>query len=174
MRRECAQYREMIVGLAEGRADAATEAHLAVCPECSRHLEQMRSLLSALAYPLLEAPAEFLDRVPMPEAPHRPTLLARLRGLRPALAARSAREDVQLVVGAGDLEMRLVYVYEPDGVRVMGRLPEGDWSTEEGETAVDFLAPSEAETGFVVEGPSARVEVPSLLALTQDGTDGAH
>jgi len=174
MRRDCAQYRERIVDLAEGRIDAEVEAHVAACEDCSRQLKQLQTLMAALAYPLESGPDSLLDQVPMKAPAKKPTLLARLLGNGPALAARSSEEDVQLVVGARDLELRLVYAREEEGVRVMGRLPDDGWTLEDGSTRIDFVAPSDAETGFVVERDDLRVEIPSLDALTADGTDGAY
>jgi hypothetical protein len=160
--------------MAEGQIDAEQAAHLAGCADCGRRVEQMRTLLAALAYPLRAAPEGLLDRVPNPVPAPKITRLARLLGYGPALAARAVVDDVQVLVGTEDVELRLIYARQADGIRVMGRLPEGGWTLEDGAVEIDFVAASEAATGFALEREDMRLEVPALDALRADGTGGTR
>ncbi len=174
MKSGCAPYQDKIVDIAEGRRDADAEAHVAECQACTKRLLQLRSLLAALTYPLHSAPDAILSKLPEMVPVARPTVIARLLGYGPALAARSSTDDIQLLVGAEDIEVRVIYARQGDGIRVMSRLPEGGWITEGAQDRVDFMAPTEEATGFTILREDARIYVPSLTELRDHGSDGSR
>ncbi|MEA2552375.1 MAG: hypothetical protein QOJ65_551, partial [Fimbriimonadaceae bacterium] len=102
--------------------------------------------------PVHNAPADALARAKSLVSGGRRVFAGKLFGSSLTLAqARSATADFQLMVGAEDQRIRLMYSRLPgDRWEVKGRAPGADWAIR----TVDSTIPCDAEGGFSLEAES--------------------
>lgn len=172
MDRDCREFRDRLVELAEGQAAPEVAAHVAGCGACAELVERYRSILDAGQFPWQDAPSALIQRAKaiMPQRAPR----ARLLGTSLVAGARAATEDFQVVVGDDHRSVRMMVNRTQDGWELMGRLPEDGWTVEtdlrseiEGE-GFRIFAPSLDRSAFRLTSPEASLDVPPLAELLEN------
>lgn len=122
MKRQCVEYRDRVVELAEGKLDADARSHVDQCPECQQRLAQFQVVLSVASETWVDAPESLIQAaissfVPVPQ--RRFSLFSST--LAGTGARRTTSDQFQTLLKHEDLEVRLSYQKESDGWIVRGR-----------------------------------------------------
>lgn len=177
MRKNCSEYWEGIVAIAEGGEDERARAHLQICTNCAAKLEHLRAVFAAGDQRFFDAPAAILAQVKnlMPARERKTASL-----LRSSLAWSGARviaEDFQVVVGEGETQTRIMYSRSGTGWQVTGRMPSSAWIASkegtpvetDGEAGFSFFVADLAHSDLSLVGPDAEIYVPSAEELLSSG-----
>jgi len=179
MKRACRPFRDRLIEMAEGHALPAVAEHVAGCADCAAIVGDYTRMLGAARIPWSAAPAALIDRVKalMPE--RRRVVFGRRLGTF-ATAARGEADEFQVVVGEGDLSVRLMATRDADGWRVMGRAPAGTWNFEGPSDAAmesgrfEFRTSSLEDSAFSLTNDDTVFQVPALSHLLQDAPPEPH
>lgn len=180
MKRNCSEYWERIVQLAEGTDDADARAHLESCEECRTKFGQLQEILAVRGARFFDAPSRLVADVKA-AIPRRERRVATL--LQSTLAwsgARAITEDFQVVVGQAENRTRLMYSRSEDRWEVLGRMPSSNWVAlrdgqrlSSGDGTFSFQAATLSDTDVTLIGPEGEVYVPSAEELLR-GSDHRH
>lgn len=176
MKDSCASYWEEIVEIAEGADRPAARAHIQSCRDCAEKLALMEKFSASANLGFFDAPAKDLLQAKnlMPEPQRRTATL--LRSTLVFSGARTVSEDFQLVVGIDRANLRLMYVRDGQGWRVLGKLPSesvsisspADAQVEE-DGRFSFYVSDLAEAEFTLIENGMETVVPAPYELTNDG-----
>lgn len=172
---KCKEYLDELATLAEGGATPEASSHVAGCPECRVHLDELRRLMAALGLERHDVPRDLTARAQSLMRPTPRRLIARLLGS--SLAASGARlagaDGFTLHVGADELSVRLQYTPAPEGWEVLGRAPGTGWTVVAGaepsscgpQGRFRILVPSLEKSGFALRNAALEIEIPPAREL---------
>ena len=177
MRRNCSEFWEGIVAIAEGGTDDRAAQHVRTCAPCSAKLNELRSVFAVARAQFYDAPEDVVDRAKalMPARERR--MMGLLRSTLAWTGARVVAEDFQIVVGSADIQARLMYTRSGAEWLVMGKLPSSDWSAvragdvlqSDEEGRFSFAVSDLADSAFELIGPAGELSVPSAEELLASG-----
>lgn len=175
MEQLCKQFETRLADLAEGKPDHDASAHVASCGDCAATLRQLQAMFHAASIPVIDAPQTLTDHAKAIMRAKRPAPIARLLGTSFSLAqARSVAQDFQLVVGAGEENVRLMFQARPDGSwDVTGRTPGAGWQVfrngvnleTDQEDGFTFQSKKLDDTSFSLRLADSEISVPSAQEL---------
>jgi hypothetical protein len=179
--KRCSEVWEGIVALAEGRQDAEASQHIQGCATCEAKLAQLREIFALGDLKFFDAPKSLIGDVKamMQPAPRRVLSLIRsslgLAGARNAAVAG----DFQVVVGDGELQVRLMFTRIGSEWEVLGKLSDTGWTLTRDGNGIEvgeqgrfsFRSDSLAQTSFTLERRGVSMTVPSAEELLASGAD---